>query len=70
MNYTEINLELNKIKDTHPNLVAFWKHYINIKKNVFEKSIENCILQIDNVKDINDPSFETLLFIYLLNRTI
>ena len=52
MNYNDINQELNKIKGTHPRLVAFWKHYIYLKKSSLDESINNCLSQLKNINEI------------------
>ena len=65
MNYQKIMQDLEKYKNTHPNLSTFWKFYIELKKKSFEKSLKDCSKIIDNFEHINDVNLINLWFIYL-----
>lgn len=71
--YETVMEKLNNLSKTHPNISNIWKEYINLKKYRLEYAISTCIDNIENMKEINDPSLDTLSFImYFLqsNRNI
>jgi hypothetical protein len=70
MNYRDINKKLNEISETHPHLASFWKYYLYLKKISFDEGIKNCLNQLKHINEIDDPSFETLFFFYLFQRSI
>jgi len=70
MNYKDINLKIDEIRNTHPRLAEFWKHYIYIKQRSLDESINKCLIQLKTINEIEDPCFETLFFFYLFQRSI
>ena len=70
MNYAEIKNELEIYKESHPNLTTFWKHYIDLKKKSFERSIYECQKSLEIFSIIRDANLTNLLFIYLYQRAI
>jgi len=69
-NYNEIINELKNYKESHPNLTKFWKHYIDLKKETFERSLWECKKSLETFSENNDANLTNLLFIYLFQRSI
>ena len=67
MKYEEIVTKLNEHSETHPNIVSLWKHYIHIKRESYQNSIQNCLKAIDAFKEQSDIEMETILLFYTLH---
>jgi hypothetical protein len=67
-----IKERLNKLKESHPNIIELWTNYINIKKKSLEDGIIECekALELIEKKENPDVSKKTIAFLYMLNNRI
>ena len=70
MNYPETIMELDKYKESHPNLTSFWNFYINLKKTALEESILECEKSLNCFKTGQDANLTNIMFIYLYLKSI
>tara|TARA_B110000263_G_C15039263_1_gene387791 strand:+ start:184 stop:405 length:222 start_codon:yes stop_codon:yes gene_type:complete len=70
MNYAETIMELDKYKESHPNLTSFWNLYINLKKTALEESILECEKSLGCFKTSGDANLTNIMFIYLYLKSI
>jgi len=70
MNYNNIIKDLEKYKVSHPNLSSFWRFYIDLKKESFEKTLNECSETIKNFETMNDVNLINLWIVYLFQRSI
>ena len=61
--------ELERYKESHPNLTTFWSHYINLKKRSFEKTIQECQLNLEKLSVVADVNLTNLLLVYIAIST-
>ena len=66
MTYEELLLKLETYGSTHPNVTSLWKHYIQIKRESYHKSIQECKDCMDLFLIQPDINKETILFLYML----
>ncbi len=69
MTYEELLLKLETYKSTHPNIISLWKHYIQIKREAFHKSLQDCQNCMDVLSIQSDIDMDTILFLYMLSKT-
>ena len=60
--------ELNKIKETHPNIHGVWKDYLDKKITTLEKTIEDGFKMLEYTKDVNDFTKEEIISIYCIKN--
>jgi len=56
-----------------PNLVMLWRNYIKIKKENYEKNMDQCIeifCNIENADIRSDVDIQTILFLYFFKTAI
>jgi hypothetical protein len=68
----DIYSELDALITTHPNFVAIWKHYIELKKSSLETTIQTCKENIQNIQtpNINDLTVNNINILILLSNTL
>lgn len=71
----EINALLAKIaqhKDTHPNLMTMWEHYLKLKIDAMNSCYKSCNEIISQIECGNqdDPTVETLIALTMVARAI
>jgi len=69
MKHEETLAKLNEYKDTHPNIISLWKHYIGIKRESYKNSIQECIKAIEHFETLEDVNSDILLLFYSLRLT-
>lgn len=58
-------LKLNLHRDTHPNLIKVWKHYVEIHKKKLECLISQGEKMLNNIEKVKDFPMETIMFIFM-----
>lgn len=67
----KVNMDLNKYKQSHPNLTNLWREYIDIKIKNLEKTLLQChktAILMDTIDDITNENIVALHFLALLNN--
>jgi hypothetical protein len=65
--FNELLNKLEKRKNTHPNLINFWKMFLEEKQKNIEKTFLHCehvLDHMDTISDIDIESVITLLHIF------
>ena len=65
------NEDLNKYKQTHPNLTNLWREYIDIKIKNLEKTLlqfHKTAILMETIDDISNENIVALHFLALLNN--
>jgi hypothetical protein len=73
MSLEEFEFVLNTIKnkkDTHPNLSRLWGEYLLLKKEKFEKDIEQAKIVIENMEVMSDLSWESITLLTSLSQIL
>ena len=71
----EINALLEKLtqhKNTHPNLMAMWEHYLKLKVEAVNSCYKSCNEILAEIEQGNqdDPSAESLIALTMIARAI
>jgi hypothetical protein len=66
INYDDVHKELDKIKQTQPNIYKIWKIYLFKKENEYNNSLKECLDMLNVVKNSKKPitieELQTILF--------
>ena len=63
MDYNEIIEKLNLYTETHPNITTIWKHYMQIKRESYQKALLECETAINFFTIQSDLNIETVLLL-------
>jgi hypothetical protein len=71
----EINTLLEKLayhKDTHPNIITMWEHYLKLKIDAVESCYKSCNEIIAEIEQGNqdDPPVNALIALTIFGRAI
>ena len=70
MKHEETLVKLSEYKDTHPNIISLWKHYIGIKRESYHKSIHECTKAMKHFETHDDINSDVILLLYSLHLTL
>ena len=63
--------KLHAHKETHPNIIKLWSHYLLHNTIKFQKILSECITMLNSINNVNDFSREQIsVFIFLYKMGI
>jgi len=67
-----IEERVDRLKESHPNIIELWINYIKVKKESFENGLNECEKALDIIERNMNPDLnrETIAFLYMLNNSI
>ena len=63
---TDLLIEIERHKNTHPNISHLWSSYLTAKINGLKTAILDCRLALSAMESLHDLSPETMLVLYIL----
>ena len=65
--YEKIHNHLQQYTNSHPNLVNIWKKYLNMRKNIFDRAMNECQTAMNIFEKYQDLSPEQISILLILH---